>query len=110
VQLTGDMQTYNWGITAPEQAGVTLPVQSGQRVRLVLDNPTMMWHPIHLHGHTFQLVSAGAPGARKDTVNIPPMSKVTVDIQADNPGQWVLHCHNIYHAEAGMMTTLSYVT
>jgi len=109
VKLSGDMQTYNWGITTPTQDSVTLPVHYGERVRLVLDNPTKMWHPIHLHGHTFQLVSGRAPGARKDTVDIPPMSRVTVDVQADNPGQWALHCHNIYHAEAGMATVLSYV-
>jgi FtsP/CotA-like multicopper oxidase with cupredoxin domain len=36
------------------------------------------------------------------------MQEIDVDLDADNPGQWATHCHNIYHAEAGMMTTLSY--
>lgn len=40
---------------------------------------------------------------------MPPMGRVTVDVVADNPGQWLLHCHNGYHAEAGMFTALSYV-
>ena len=66
---------------------------------------TMMFHPMHVHGHTFALAGTGV---RKDTVIIAPMRYLDVDLDADNPGQWALHCHNIYHAEAGMMTTLSY--
>jgi FtsP/CotA-like multicopper oxidase with cupredoxin domain len=83
-----------------------LPLRSGERVRLVIDNASMMFHPMHLHGHTFAL--SGARGIRKDTVNVLPMQRVTVDFDADNPGQWAGHCHNIYHAELGMMTVLSY--
>ncbi len=109
VQATGDMASYKWGLNAPTSGGATLPVKLGQRVRLVLENTTTMWHPIHLHGHTFQLVSAAGTGPRKDTVIVPPRSTVTVEFIADNPGQWLLHCHNVYHAEAGMSTTLSYV-
>ena len=110
VSLTGDMATYRWGISDPKRDGVTLPVRQGERIRLVLQNRTMMWHPIHLHGHTFEVVgSGGAPGLRKDTVAIPAMGSVTVEFTADNPGQWALHCHNIYHAEAGMVTVVSYV-
>lgn len=122
ISLTGNMTSYRWKINAPNKDGITLPVRRGQRVRLVIDNTTMMWHPIHLHGHTFQLENGGSsmgmgmsgmggtqPGPRKDTVIVPPMSKVTLDFIADNPGQWALHCHNIYHAEAGMVTVLSYV-
>jgi FtsP/CotA-like multicopper oxidase with cupredoxin domain len=68
-----------------------------------------MWHPIHLHGQTFQVRTDSGSGPRKDTVIVPAMGTVTVDFVADNPGQWALHCHNIYHAEAGMVTVLSYV-
>ena len=107
--LTGDMATYRWGIIAPSEEGITLPVREGERVRLVLENRTMMWHPIHLHGQTFQVAAERGPGPRKDTVIVPAMGAVTVDFMADNPGQWLLHCHNIYHAEAGMQTVLSYV-
>ena len=107
--LTGDMASYRWGIAASEQSGVTLPVRQGERVRLVIENQTMMWHPIHLHGQTFQVVNGSRAGPRKDTVIVPAMRSVTVDLEADNPGQWALHCHNIYHAEAGMVTVLSYV-
>lgn len=76
-------------------------------VRLRLINQTMMFHPMHLHGHTLGLV---AGGARKDTVSVRPMQTLEVDLDTDNPGQWALHCHNILHAETGMMTTLPYRT
>ena len=109
VDLTGNMMAFDWGITASEQSGATLPVKAGERIRLVLTNKTSMWHPIHLHGHTFQVVTEDGTGPRKDTVVVTPRSKVTVDLIADNPGQWMLHCHNIYHAEAGMLTTLNYL-
>ncbi|HEX6581400.1 MAG TPA: multicopper oxidase domain-containing protein, partial [Actinomycetota bacterium] len=111
VGLAGSMATYNWAITAAEEEGVTLPVHEGERVRLVFENQTAMWHPLHLHGQTFQVVRAnGTLGARKDTVIIPARGQVAVEFIADNPGQWALHCHNIYHAEAGMVITLTYVT
>lgn len=109
VALTGDMASYNWGIAASGDDGTTLTVKQGERVRLVIENQTMMWHPIHLHGQTPQVVNGNDPGPRKDTVVVPAMGTVTVDFDADNPGQWMLHCHNIYHAEAGMVTVLSYV-
>ena len=111
VELAGSMAKYNWAITAAEEEGVTLPVHEGERVRLVFENQTAMWHPLHLHGQTFQVVRAnGTLGARKDTVIVPARGQVAVEFIADNPGQWALHCHNIYHAEAGMVITLTYVT
>lgn len=108
VTLGGSMSRYRWtlnGRAFPDSA--PLPVRSGERVRLRFINETMMFHPMHLHGHTFGLVDGGA---RKDTVVVRPMTSLEVDLDADNPGQWALHCHNILHAEAGMMTTLSYRT
>jgi FtsP/CotA-like multicopper oxidase with cupredoxin domain len=106
VALGGSMSPYRWTInggTFPDTD--PLPVTADERLRLRLVNHTMMFHPMHLHGHTFGLV---AGGARKDTVIVRPMQAVEVDLDADNPGQWALHCHNILHAETGMMTTLSY--
>ncbi len=110
VMLTGGMQGYRWGLEVPSRSGVSLPVRRGERIRLQFENRTMMFHPMHLHGHTPQVVNDTGDGPRKDTVIVPPMGRVTVDIIADNPGQWLLHCHNGYHAEAGMLTTLSYVS
>jgi FtsP/CotA-like multicopper oxidase with cupredoxin domain len=100
------MTPYRWtinGRTFPDTE--PLPVAAGERIRLRFANMSMMFHPMHVHGHTFALAGSGV---RKDTVIVPPMRTLTVDLDADNPGQWAAHCHNIYHAETGMMTTLSY--
>jgi FtsP/CotA-like multicopper oxidase with cupredoxin domain len=77
----------------------------GERVRLRVTNDTDMWHPFHLHGHTYQ--HAGG-GPRKDTSIVLPNQTLDLEFDADNPGQWMTHCHNIYHGEAGMMTVLAY--
>lgn len=104
--LSGTMAPYRWTINGRTmQDAVPLPVTQDERVRLRFTNMSMMFHPMHLHGHTFALAQGGA---RKDTVIVRPMGTLEVDLDADNPGQWAAHCHNIYHAEAGMMTTLSY--
>ena len=107
ISLTGIPKEYKHGIDGvayPDSAPI--PVREGERLRLKIVNSTMMFHPVHLHGHTFQMFGSGT--ARKDTVNVLPMSSVEIDIEADNPGQWMLHCHNTYHFESGMATTLSY--
>ena len=107
IRLTANSSGYVHGINGksyPDSAPIT--VRQGERLRLKVVNTTMMFHPIHLHGHTFEMVGQG--NARKDTVNVLPMSAVEIDIEADNPGQWMLHCHNTYHFEMGMATTLSY--
>jgi FtsP/CotA-like multicopper oxidase with cupredoxin domain len=104
------MRRYRWTINGRTfDQTVPLEVGQGERVRLVFDNRSMMFHPMHLHGHTFQVRDGTRAGPRKDTVLVRPMQPVTVDLDTDNPGQWVVHCHNIYHQEAGMMTTLSYL-
>ncbi len=104
--LSGSMGPYRWtlnGKTFPDSE--PLAVREGERVRLRFSNHSMMFHPMHVHGHTFAVVDGGA---RKDTVIVRPMQSLDVDLDADNPGQRAAHCHNIYHAESGMMTTLSY--
>ncbi len=110
LDLSGGMMSPQWtinGRTFPDAE--PLPVGAGERVRLVFGNQSMMFHPMHLHGHSFQVQQGGRPGPRKDTVIVRPMQQLAVDVTADNPGQWMVHCHNLYHQEAGMMTTLSYV-
>lgn len=86
-----------------------LEISADERVRLTMRNHSMMFHPMHLHGHTFAVAGRSGAGIRKDTINVLPMQTLSVDLQADNPGQWAMHCHNIYHAELGMMTVVSYV-
>jgi FtsP/CotA-like multicopper oxidase with cupredoxin domain len=114
INLTGSMDSYIWSINnVPWTKDVQpLSIAKGERVELVFQNATPMPHPMHLHGHTFQVVEIDGQrfsGARRDTVLVPPASRVVVAFDADNPGWWALHCHLLYHLEAGMFTTLRYV-
>jgi len=111
VVLGGNMMQYNWMINGePYSKTNPLHVRQGQRPTITFDNTTMMYHPIHLHGHTFQLLKDdGGPGARKDTVIVLPKQKILAVLVADNPGLWQLHCHNTYHQVAGMETRLDYI-
>jgi FtsP/CotA-like multicopper oxidase with cupredoxin domain len=105
--LEGPGDKYTWTINGKVyDPNDGLPIREGQQVRLRFDNRSQMFHPMHLHGHTFQV---RADGPRKDTVLVLPGRSIEVDFNADNPGQWLTHCHNIYHGEAGMMSVVSYV-
>ena len=108
---TGSAGKYTWTINGKtyDPAAEGLPVRQGQRARLRFVNQSTMFHPMHLHGHTFQVRGPNGVGPRKDTVLVLPMPTVEVDFDADNPGQWLTHCHNLYHMDGGMMTVTSYV-
>jgi len=112
VDLTGSMTDYVWEINGRTYGqDKPLMVAKGQRVELLMSNHTMMSHPMHLHGHPFQVVAFNGrrfSGALRDTVLVPPQQSVTVAFDADNPGRWAFHCHNLYHMAAGMMTTVRY--
>jgi FtsP/CotA-like multicopper oxidase with cupredoxin domain len=112
VILAGGMAPYAWSLNGEFWPDVTpLMIATGQRVGIEMVNHTMMAHPMHLHGHAFQVISLnGAPlaGAMRDTVLVPPMGSVTVAFDADNPGRWAFHCHNLYHQITGMMTEVRY--
>ncbi|MFJ3230965.1 multicopper oxidase family protein [Streptomyces sp. NPDC086787] len=109
LRLTGTMQKWDWGFDhEPYAVTQRHPIRQGERVRLTLSNATDMWHPLHLHGHTFALSGIWDAGARKDTSIVQPHRKLVVDFIADNPGLWMVHCHNQYHSESGMMTVLGY--
>lgn len=106
VVLNGQMSPYRWGINgAPFPDNDTMRVAAGDRVRIKVTNMTMMSHPLHLHGHTFAVAESGL---RKDTLMLRPMESQVLDLDADNPGRWAVHCHNAYHAAAGMMAELRY--
>jgi FtsP/CotA-like multicopper oxidase with cupredoxin domain len=112
VILDGAMAPYAWSLNGEHWPNITpLMVATGQRVEIEMLNHTMMPHPMHLHGHAFQVVAInGAPlaGAVRDTVLVPPMGSVTIAFDADNPGRWAFHCHNLYHMMTGMMTEVRY--
>jgi FtsP/CotA-like multicopper oxidase with cupredoxin domain len=107
LDLTGDMMAYDWRV-APDRP---LPARRGERVEIVMRNRSSMSHPMHLHGHHFQVVALDGtrfPGALRDTVLVPAGASVTIALDADNPGRWAFHCHNLYHMAAGLMTALEY--
>ncbi|WP_406864431.1 multicopper oxidase family protein [Streptomyces sp. HUAS MG47] len=107
LELTGSMDKYDWAVNGKKyDPAQGYAVRSGERVRLSFVNTTTMWHPMHLHGHTYALADGGA---RKDTSIVLPGKRVDVDFDADNPGLWMVHCHNVYHGESGMMTVLGYL-
>lgn len=91
-----------------------LDVREGGSYLIRFRNMSMMEHPMHLHGHGFELVNVdGSPtgGIMKDTVTVRPMGgRVDVLLRADNPyrGRFLLHCHNEQHMEGGMSTIVRY--
>ena len=110
IHLTGNMERYMWGFDGQKLSDPAdpIPFRNGERVRVTLVNDTMMPHPIHLHGHFFELVTGhGDHAPRKHTVNVPPGGKMTFDLTADAPGDWAFHCHNLYHMTAGMMRVVT---
>jgi CopA family copper-resistance protein len=110
IHLTGNMERYMWsfdGVKMSEPAE-PIPFRHNERVRVRLVNDTMMQHPIHLHGHFFELVTGhGAWSPRKHTVNVQPGGTATFDVTLDAQGDWAFHCHNLYHMTAGMMRVVT---
>jgi FtsP/CotA-like multicopper oxidase with cupredoxin domain len=112
ITLNGGMKPYAWSLNGESWPKVTpLMLRKGQRVEIELVNRSMMAHPMHLHGHVFQVIAIdGRPirGAVRDTVLVPPMGRIRIAFDADNPGRWAFHCHNLYHMATGMMTEVRY--
>ncbi|MCZ0737670.1 multicopper oxidase family protein [Phreatobacter sp. AB_2022a] len=111
--ILGEGAGYVWTLDgAVHGRDRPLAVRRGDRFELTFVNRTSMSHPMHLHGHHFQVVAVNGrrfQGALRDTVLVPAgMGSVTVAFDADNPGRWALHCHHLYHMEGGMMTSMAY--
>lgn len=110
VHLTANMERYMWSIDGEDFASGPdpIPFRLNERVRVNLINDTMMPHPIHLHGHFFELVT-GEPGhrPRKHTVNVLPGGKASFDLTADAVGDWAFHCHMLLHMHSGMMRVVT---
>lgn len=114
LMLTGGGADYVWGLNGkPSLQHETLfGVRLGERIAVMMHNMTSMSHPMHLHGHHFQVIDIGGQkiaGALRDTVLVPPKAQVTIAFDADNPGNWAFHCHHLYHMNAGMMGAVAYV-
>lgn len=110
VHLTGNMERFMWSFDGKAMSDMMepIPFTEGERVRVTLINDTMMGHPIHLHGHFFELVTGhGDHAPRKHTVLVQPGGTLSFDLTADAPGDWAFHCHLLYHMTAGMMRVVS---
>ena len=104
LHLTGNMEKYMWSFDGVKYTEVNGPVEfhHGERLRLIMVNDTMMDHPIHLHGMWMELENGQYPRPRKHTISLKPSEVVSLQISADAPGSWALHCHLLYHMKAGM--------
>lgn len=119
--LGGEMKKYLWSMNgeyypeafSPDGKATPLVINSGDRVRIRFTNSTMMYHPMHLHGHFFRVLPK--PGAwddatapLKDSIGVGPKQRVDIEFTADNPGNWFFHCHNLYHLASGMARVVRY--
>lgn len=104
LELIQSDDAYVWGIAGEDVGKITM--KTGERISIEMTNSTDMWHPMHLHGHTFSVPDFG--GLRRDTLIIQPKETLTFEFDADNPGGWMFHCHNAYHLDAGMTTNFYY--
>ncbi|MBI1219852.1 MAG: multicopper oxidase domain-containing protein [Rhodobacteraceae bacterium] len=111
LMLAGAMSPYVWTIDGHTWADhVPVSVRSGERVELTFHNMSMMAHPMHLHGHKFQVFAINGrrfAGALRDTVHVPPMAAITIAFDAGEAARWMLHCHHMMHLQSGMMTELA---
>ncbi|WP_332820291.1 copper resistance system multicopper oxidase [Sphingopyxis sp.] len=110
IHLTGNMERFMWSFDGVKMSDhhEPIPFIEGERVRVNLINDSMMSHPIHLHGHFFELVTGkGDRAPRKHTVIVQPGGIATFDLTADALGDWAFHCHLLYHMHAGMMRVVS---
>ena len=108
--LTGNMWRYVWSLNGKTLSqSDKIKIKKGETVRIHLHNTTMMHHPMHLHGHFFRVLNKqGEHSPLKHTVNIPPMKTVTIEFDPDEKGDWMFHCHILYHMKSGMSRVFSY--
>ncbi len=110
IHLTANMERYMWSFDGEKFSDRTepIPFRHMERVRVNLINDTMMPHPIHLHGHFFEVVTGNSGHLPvKHTVNVLPGGKVSFNLTADGLGDWAFHCHMLLHMHAGMFRVVS---
>ncbi len=105
LKLTGNMQRYFWSFDGKKYSEAEpIRLKYGERVRFTFVNQTMMSHPMHLHGMWMQLDTGKKQfNPLKHVVNVPPGQSLSVDVPADAIGEWMFHCHLLYHMATGMM-------
>ena len=112
LNLTGNMNRYIWSMNGvPLSETDRIKIKEGEVTRLRMNNLTMMHHTMHLHGHFFRVINEnGAYSPLKHTVNVPPMEEVTIEFYGNEYGDWIFHCHILYHMMSGMTRIFSYDT
>jgi len=109
-KLTGNMYRYVWSLnhkTLSQHDSIL--IHKGETVRFIMENTTMMNHPMHLHGHFFRVINKnGDYSPLKHTVDVPPMTTVTIEFEAEETGDWFFHCHILYHMMSGMARYVHY--
>ena len=110
LELVGDMRRYIWGFNGkPLSKDAMIPIKRGEVVRVKMINTTMMYHPIHFHGHFFRVLNGqGEYAPLKHSVSLAPMETVTIEFLADETNNWIFHCHLLYHMATGMARVMSY--
>jgi FtsP/CotA-like multicopper oxidase with cupredoxin domain len=108
--LSGDMERYVWHINGKAiHQDRNIVIRENEVVRFTFKNDTMMHHPMHLHGHFFRVKNKhGDFSPLKHTVDVPPHGTRTIEFLANEPGAWMLHCHNLYHLKTGMARVVKY--
>lgn len=108
--LDGDMERFVWFLNnKPLSAADHIEIKQNEVVRFIMINRTMMHHPMHLHGHFFRVInSQGDFSPLKHTVNVPPMTTTVIEFAAEEFGDWLFHCHLLYHMASGMEQVVHY--
>lgn len=112
MELFGYMERFIWFINGvPEYDAKPIILEPGKRYRMVFTNTSMMRHPMHIHGHWFILRKGNdAYDPLLHTIEVAPGTTITADIDTDASGQWLFHCHMLYHMMTGMSRTFQYST
>ncbi len=104
LHLTGNMERYSWSFDGLE-FGQSTPVfmRHEERIRIILQNDTMMTHPMHLHGMWSELeTDQGELLVRRHTIPVQPAQRISFLTTPNDLGRWVWHCHLLFHMDAGM--------
>jgi CopA family copper-resistance protein len=109
IHLTGNMERFMWSIDGEKFSENPEPIrfERNERVRVTMINDSMMTHPMHIHGHFFEVVNGQEAKPIKHTVMVLPGAKLSFDMTADAPGDWAFHCHLLLHMHAGMMRVVT---
>ena len=108
--LDGDMERYTWFINnKPISESDSILIREGEVVRFIMINRTMMHHPMHLHGHFFRVLNGqGSNAPLKHTVDVAPMGTTVIEFYGNEVGDWLFHCHLLYHMKSGMSRLIHY--